>query len=172
MSRRLAVLVWAFLVAGCSTPATPEGDGPFAAHHEERQVPETASYSGLHVEGILDGGGARLKLDAEARNDGSRTYKVETGCGSPWNEELLQDGERLQMREPMVRCLAFSLRDFPPGDRIEYHGDWNGTLWDDQEGGYVAAPAGEYLWSAQFIAYSDQSGALKRFDLDFPVTVR
>lgn len=173
MHRLVAVTALLVLVAGCADPAADDApaNGPFAAHDEERLVPQTANYTGLVVRGKVTGEGARLDLAATASNDGPRTYRVETGCGEPWREELLRDGERLQMREPVVRCLAFALRDFRPGDFIPFKRTWNGTLWEDGRG-YVPAAPGDYVWAAQFVAYKSSDGDLKRFDLDFSVTVR
>ena len=166
--RAAAVALAALFLVGCTTPS---GTGPFPAQHMALAVPETDSYPGLRVTGFLDGEGHELTVQASAKNEGDRTYSVETGCTTPWSEELRSDRETLPMREPTATCLAYALRDFAPGEEITREFVWDGKVWSNGNG-YTDARPGDYVWSIRFVAYSPDGSALKRFDLDFPVTVQ
>jgi hypothetical protein len=166
--RAFAFAVVTLFVVGCTTPS---GAGPFPAQHVALEVPETASYPGLRVTGSLDGAGHKLTVQASADNEGNRTYRVETGCTTPWSEDLRSDRETLLMREPTATCLAYALSDYAPGEEITREFVWDGKVWSNGNG-YTDARPGDYVWSIRFVAYSPDGAALKRFDLDFPVTVR
>lgn len=162
----MAVLL-VLLSAGC----VADGPPTLRAANETREVPESPSYPGLTVRGTLSAEGDHLTVDAVARNDGNWTYKVESVCGSPWIVELFRGDERLELHEPQARCLAFALADFGPDSSLSFTTDWDGTVWDPELGRQVNAGPGEYVWSVRFVAYHPDGYQLKRYDLDFDVTV-
>jgi hypothetical protein len=162
----LAVLV-VLLVAGCLADGPPT----LRARNETLEVPESPSYPGLTLRGALDVAGSQLAIDAVARNGGNWTYRVEAVCGGPWTVELFRDGERLEMHDPGPQCLAYALEDFGPNASLSFSTQWDGTVWDAEERRQVDALPGEYVWSVRFVAYHPDGYQLKRYDLDFNVTV-
>ncbi|MEK6975379.1 MAG: hypothetical protein AABY18_03445 [Candidatus Thermoplasmatota archaeon] len=156
-----------FLLVGCLADGPPT----LQARNETIEVPESPNYPGLSVRGTLDAQDDRLTIAAVARNTGNRTYQVETGCGTPWSVELFRGEERLELREPQVRCLAFSLTQFGPGAQATFETAWDGTVWNADQERQVEATPGDYVWSVRFVAYHPDGAQLKRFDLDFNVTV-
>lgn len=170
--QRLAVLALAALLSGCL--ADPVERPRLSAPAVTLQVPESPEYAGLVVRGTISGTHDGLRIDAVARNEGDRTYRVETGCTTPWTEELFRgDRERVTLREPRAQCDAFMLTDLEPGDERAYRAEWDGRVWDPDIEELVPAAPGEYVWEVRFVAYNPASGdaQLKRFDLDFDVTV-
>lgn len=165
--RAISAVLVALLFAGCIADPPPT----LKARAETREVPDSPEYPGLTLRGTLSVDGDRLTVDAVARNDGNRTYKVESGCGTPWLVELFRGEERLEMREPQPRCLAYSLTEFAPGTSMEFTTSWSGTYWEPDERRQVDAPPGDYVWSVRFVAYHPDGFQLKRLDLDFNVTV-
>lgn len=168
--------VWAVLcllvLSGCI--ADPAERPPLSARPVTLQVPESPEYAGIVVHGSLSVGKDAVHVAALARNEGDRTYRVETGCSTPWSEELFRgDRERVGLREPAAQCEAFMLTDFAPGDERPFNVDWDGRVWDEGLQDLVPAEPGEYTWALRFVAYNPASGdaQLKRFDLDFDVTV-
>jgi hypothetical protein len=171
-----AVLILAMLgvllLAGCTTPSRPAPGSGFAYYNITMAVPENPDFPGLEVQGTLQGAGKQLTLRATATNNGSNTYRVETGCGIPWHETLYRGENLVQMRQPMARCEGFTLRDFSPGDIVHYNLTWNATVWNDASQRYAAADTGPYVWGVQFIASQPDAPRAMRFDLDFNVRVR
>lgn len=170
-ARFLAPLLCALaLLPGCLSPDA----AVFPVHHETREAGGSDLFPGLVVRGTLQGSGEALQVEVLARNDGPRTYRVETGCTTPWTEVVYQGETDLQHRRPVATCLAFAVRDFAPGDNLTYTAEWTGILYDADSDTFHRAPAGTYTWSVRFLAYSGDDGAasVKRFDLDFDVTVQ
>ena len=164
----LAAAVLAPLLAGC---AADEPRPPLRAAPVTLQAAGSEGYPGLVVEGTLAGDGGGLRVHATARNTGNRTYQVETGCGSPWAEQLFRGDGPVDKRQPETRCLAFALRDFAPGDELTFSPGWDGRVWDPDARRMAPAEPGDYTWSVRFVAYPPEAFAAKRFDLDFNVTV-
>lgn len=162
----LAVLA-VLLFAGCVANPPPT----LTARNETLEVPESPTYPGLTLRGTLDALEDRLTIAARASNDGNWTYKVESVCGGPWTVELFRGGERLEMHDPGPQCLAFALADFGPNSSLSYTTEWDGTVWDPETRRQVDALPGEYVWSVRFVAYHPDGYQLKRYDLDFNVTV-
>lgn len=164
----LAALVLAsLLLAGCTSSVDRP---PMSARPETRSVPASPDYPGLVVEGTLRADAAGLVIDAVARNDGNRTYQVETGCTTPWTVHLFRGNQSVHLAEPTAHCLAFALQDLPPGTNLTFSTSWDGIVWSEESHRRVTAPAGDYVWSVRFAAYREDQG-VKRFDLDFPVTI-
>ena len=162
----LAVLV-VLLFAGC----VADGPPTLRAANETREVPESPNYPGLTLRGTLSAEGDRLWIKAVANNTGNWTYKVEAVCGGPWTAELFRGDERMELHAPEPQCLAFALADFGPNSSMPYLTDWDGTVWHPDLERQVDARPGEYVWSLRFVAYHPDGYQLKRYDLDFEVTV-
>lgn len=112
------------------------------------------------------------RVQALAENRGDRTYRVSDACLPPWTDGLVSpDGERVEPREPVGHCAAFSLAPFPPGARREATFTWDGRIWD--EGGPREAPAGAYLWNVTFEFFDgglgDEAGRREQVALGLPV---
>lgn len=164
--RPLVLVAFLVLVSGCfSGPDLL----PLTARQETRVAAASAEFPGLVVEGTLRVTADAVVVDAVARNEGNRTYEVETGCGSPWEAVLFREADRLNMKEPVMRCLGFQLAPFPPEQALNFTAQWDGALWDERSGRRIAAPPGEYAFSIRFVAYAEER--IKRADLDFPVKV-
>lgn len=169
MARRaVALLLLGLLMAGCSQSGVAP---PLRAQAQTLEVPESPQYPGIVVRGTLGQEGQDLVVHATARNGGDRTYQVETGCSSPWGEALFRGNDSVPMRRPVAECTSFALAPFAPGDERTYIARWDGRVYEARSGRLVPAPAGGYDWSVRFVAYDPNGTALKRFDLDFPVTV-
>jgi hypothetical protein len=162
----LAVLV-VLLFAGCLADGPPT----LKARAETQEVPDSPDYPGLTLRGTMSVDGDHLTINAMAHNDGNWTYKVESGCNTPWSVELFRGDERLEMQEPQPRCLAYALTEFAPGTSMVFSTSWSGTYWEPDEDRQVDAPPGDYVWSVRFVAYHPDGFQLKRLDLDFDVTV-
>lgn len=160
----LAAALGALLLSGCTG-----GPPALAVRNETIVVPASPNYPGLVVEGTLDVQGDTLVVDAVARNDGNRTYRVEVECG-PWQEEVYRGEERLPKDEP-EDCTGFTLASLAPGTSLAYDTTWDGKVWDEGSDRRLYAPDGAYVWSIRFVAYHPDGVQLKRFDLDFNVTV-
>jgi hypothetical protein len=158
-------------LSGCLQAAAPAD--PFPAQHEAKSV-EQPDFPGLVASGTLSGGGAQVALDAQAVNNGPRTYKVSAVCVQPWGDTLAGPLGEVHRTQPQVTCLAFGLKAFPPGQSLPFHAAWNGSLWDSQAERFVPAPAGAYTWEAQFSVYAGGSGTeYETHDwLKLPFTVR
>jgi hypothetical protein len=106
-----APLVLAVLLAGCA------GLGQGADPLERREGSGTdASLPGVRVSGNSTWDGDSWAVRAEARNEGSRTYRVDAGCDSPFSLEA--EAER---GEPYgeVRCLSYTPPvPFRPGETL------------------------------------------------------
>jgi hypothetical protein len=164
----LALGLAAIVAAGC----LDDGASLFVPGQETRAAAETDTYPGLSLQGTLQVGHSAV-VEATAANNGTRTYKVETGCSTPWDSTLWDaTGSQMDIQAPQVQCMSFALRDFAPGKTETHTFTWNGTLWNHDSHRYDRAPAGTYTWSIRFVAYQPDGVALKRFDLDFPITVR
>lgn len=135
------------------------------------QTEPSEGYPGLVVTGHISGVEEGLRVQAVARNGGNRTYQVETGCSSPWSQQLFFGDDPVELREPGVRCDSFKLRPFAPGDESAYDVRWDGRVWDPDAQRMTKALPGEHTWSIRFVAYPPEALAAKRFDLDFEVTV-
>lgn len=164
----LAALALAPLLAGC---AAEEPRPPLRAAPVTLQAAGSEGYPGLVVQGTLGGGEDGLLVRATARNEGNRTYQVESGCGSPWAEQLFRGNDSVELRAPTARCQGFSLSEFAPDGTLGYDASWDGRVWDPGLGRMVPATPGQYTWSVRFVAYPPDAFAAKRFDLDFNVTV-
>ncbi len=171
MTRALGMLLAVLtLLPGCVSPQ----ETTFPVHHQTHEAGDSELFPGLVVRGTLDGSGEALEVTAVARNDGPRTYRVETGCTTPWTEVVFQGETTLRHRRPVATCLAFAVREFAPGENLTSTSEWTGILYDEGSKTFHRAPAGNYTWSVRFLAYSGDDGAasVKRFDLDFEVTVQ
>lgn len=167
--RALFVVLVILLLAGCMQSVDRP---PLRARLTHLQVPPSEEYPGVVVRGFLGGTDRGLRVQAEARNDGNVTYKVETGCTTPWRDTLYFGNDTVPFRQPEPRCDAFALRSFAPGDDLDYDVEWDGRVWDQDANRMVKAQPGNYTWSVRFVAYQDgASTGAKRFDLDFEVTV-
>lgn len=164
--RILLVLFLLAALSGCTGSVDPY---PLTAREEIRQAPESTEFPGLVVVGALRVTPDGVVVDATARNDGNRTYQVETGCTTPWTALLFRGDERLETQRPTARCAAFALRDFVPGETLTFNATWDGTIWDATAARQIAAPRGEYEFSIRFVAYHEER--IRRADLDFQVTV-
>lgn len=168
MTRALLAILLVALLAGCiATPQRPS----LRAAPVTLEAGGSEQYPGLTVRGTLSGDADGLHVHAVARNDGERTYQVETGCSSPWSEQLFRGNDSVPMRKPALRCEGFSLRSFAPGDELTFDVDWDGLVWSEDAKVMAPARSGDYTWSVRFVAYPPDAFAAKRFDLDFNVTV-
>jgi hypothetical protein len=169
MPRRwMALALVGCLLAGCLA------DGRFP-DHDETQRAEYENFRGVVVQGHLTGGGGEVAIDAFARNDGPITYKVSSVCRPPWTDAMEGRLGTVHPHGEVGYCHAFGLRDFPPGESIPFHVEWNGTLWDLQDGRFVQAPSGTYTWHLAFEGYGQcVGGSCELHDsikLRFTVTV-
>lgn len=172
MSRCVPVLTILFL-SGCVAPFS---SGLFPDHSEAASA-TNPKYPGIRVEGTVEGTGSELRADAMARNAGTRTYRIiSPTCGQPWGETMTGPSGNVDPHEPMVRCSAFILAEFRPGDQEPFNLAWNGTLWEHGTHRFVRAPQGSYAWRLSFEVFRNggggEGGERDYFQLDFPVKVR
>ena len=142
----LAILL---MFSGCILPTEDERFPP----HDESKSQEYPNFENLVLRGTLHGGGPTVTLDATATNEGPHTYKVSSICVSPWSDGLVSSLGEVHRTEPTAHCDAFGLKDFKPGERLQFSATWNGTLWDSQKEGFVDAAPGTYTWHLMFHAY-------------------
>ena len=146
----------------------------FPPHQETQTAGDSSAFPGLTARATLNGTGDRLTIVAFVQNAGNVTYRVETGCGTPWDDQLFDGDEVLPLRQPVLRCAALSFASLPPGLSTTNSFSWNGTVWDADDERYEPVPRGDYVWSVRFVAYAPENStgpAFKRFELDFDVTV-
>lgn len=108
---RPAVLVACILalLAGCMD-----------SHKAQDGTAMDPSLPGVELSGNATWDGGRWVVTADAVNRGERTYRIDTGCGSPFGLEARADkGEPYQE----VQCLSYTAPiAFPPGDTA--HRGW------------------------------------------------
>ncbi len=150
-----ALVTLTFLLAGCASDVVPaRGQVVGSAHDEARHD----GFPGVVIEGSVEEGDT-MRLQAEARNEGDRTYRIQAICVPPWMDEVKDAaGRRVEAREPQAYCMAFGLGPFSPGDRIPFNATWDGQIRNPETGNLETAPAGDYTWSAVFEVFDEGEG--------------
>lgn len=171
------------LLAGCAEPGAapddaaggdqaPDGTAGDAPPFAPQQGHDRATHDDVVVEGDMATCEAGFCIDAEARNEGDRTYHVSSICVSPWSDRMERDGQRVQHVEPMAHCLAWGTSPFAPGDSLEVALAWNATLWNETRQQAEPAPPGAYEWIVSFRFYGGADGeGTHALDLSFTVVV-
>ncbi|MGB1696988.1 MAG: hypothetical protein ACPHK8_01155 [Thermoplasmatota archaeon] len=109
----------------------------------------------LSLVGVFDTCEEGYCMELAATNEGSQTWHVETGCSTPFRDEMHQEGKFVAHREPHFQCLGFGTTPFGAGESINQTFVWDGQVWDDE----TAAPgSGAYQWTGTFTAYSEPLG--------------
>jgi hypothetical protein len=157
-----------------SSSATAAPSGRFGPHDQEGSATDP-DFSGLMVGGQLTGSGAAVRVEATANNVGERSYRVPSGCGTPWHESMTGPaGSAATPRPPPAACPSPTYADLAAHDYLSHTFEWNGTLWDAASGTYVPAPEGTYSWHVVFDVYSgsgDPPTEHAALAMDFQVTV-
>lgn len=169
--RIMMATILALALAGCMDPEAIDDAGsqpvpgiaPQEGHAEDTQ-------GDLHLSAVLSTCDAGFCINATASNEGSDPAYVSNICQPPHHDSMARDGESVQPREPRYYCQAFGLGAWEPNEQIEFGYEWDGRLWDDDQGKMVEAPQGAYQWSIHFRAYDSESGG-DHTDLSVTFTV-
>jgi hypothetical protein len=142
------------LVSGCAHPGPPG-----FAWHEQSERAILGNLPGLELDGILFGQGKSLHVQATIHNGGEHYFQLDTGCNSPWTNELVPrvPHARPETDLPLhpdleTGCDRGDVDILGPGENRTFAMDWNGTWWDNAHGDnlFVRPPAGAYSWTLWF----------------------
>ena len=161
-------------VTNSSSSSTTAAAGDRFGAHDQEDSATNPSFSGLMVGGHLTGSGAAVRVEATANNVGERTYRVPSGCGTPWRESMTGPAGAVSPHSPPAACPSPTYADLASHDYLSHTFEWNGTLWDAASGTYAPAPEGTYTWHVVFDAYSgsgDPPPGHAALAMDFQVTV-
>lgn len=144
-------LVGALALAGCLESGPAPGGGPQAADGDAE-----ARADGLVLRLNRDRRsiepGQVVHVNASVTNEGEAAVAYRQGCRHAWSVAVHEEGGgEVNWSRPMAMCEGFSWQELEPGETLSFpHASgakpfrWNGTLWDDDERRWVAAPAGDY----------------------------